>query len=264
MVVMKAYPKLPKPYKNCFPFSLGTTSYIYPDDYLPNILHLAPFVDEIELLFFADDHLPSSSQIREFKKIGKNYHLSFHVHLPLDIYLGHPDKKIRQKGVDRIQRIFDLCAGLKPTFYILHLEPISHTQTSSALEQWQDWLYESLTQIKGLPLCIENLMYPFAWLEGLVNYFQFPICLDIGHVIKAGFSLETYLKKYLPQTKMLHLHGCGGKRQADHLGLSHLKETDLILIMSYLKQYKGHLCLEMFSFEALVESLRILERGWNE
>ncbi len=46
------YKKLPEIYKNSFPFKISCPSFIYKDDYIPNIKMLAPFMDEIELLFF--------------------------------------------------------------------------------------------------------------------------------------------------------------------------------------------------------------------
>ena len=46
------YPALSKSYKGLFPFKICTTSFIYPDHYIPNVKMLGPFVDEIELLVF--------------------------------------------------------------------------------------------------------------------------------------------------------------------------------------------------------------------
>jgi len=49
---MTNYTALPKSYKHAYPFKLGTTSFIYPDGYVPNVKMLGPYMDEIELLFF--------------------------------------------------------------------------------------------------------------------------------------------------------------------------------------------------------------------
>jgi hypothetical protein len=37
------YPPLSKSYKGLFPFNIGTTSFIYPDDYVPNEKMLESF-----------------------------------------------------------------------------------------------------------------------------------------------------------------------------------------------------------------------------
>ena len=49
---IQGYPSLAKSYKGLYPFRLGTTSFIYPDQYVPNVKSVGPFVDEIELLLF--------------------------------------------------------------------------------------------------------------------------------------------------------------------------------------------------------------------
>jgi hypothetical protein len=46
------YPALNKSYKGLFPFNIGTTSFIYPDDYVPNVKMLGPYLGNIELLLF--------------------------------------------------------------------------------------------------------------------------------------------------------------------------------------------------------------------
>ncbi len=43
---------VPKSYKGSYQFRLGTTSFIYPDHYLPNVKMLGPYLNEIELLLF--------------------------------------------------------------------------------------------------------------------------------------------------------------------------------------------------------------------
>ena len=60
------YPALGKSYKGEFPFNIGTTSFIYPDDYVPNVKMLGPYLENIELLLFESQHtdaLPSTSSI---------------------------------------------------------------------------------------------------------------------------------------------------------------------------------------------------------
>jgi hypothetical protein len=56
-----------------YPFRLGTTSYIIPDDILPNALYLAGKVRDIELILFEVDdgpnNLPSPEVIEELTQI---------------------------------------------------------------------------------------------------------------------------------------------------------------------------------------------------
>ena len=57
--------------KKRFSFRLSAPSYIFPADYAANAAALAPFLDEIELLFFesACDSLPSLREIEKLRKL---------------------------------------------------------------------------------------------------------------------------------------------------------------------------------------------------
>jgi hypothetical protein len=41
--------------KGTFPFRLGTSSYIIPDEILPNIQYLKDLVDDVEIVLFESD-----------------------------------------------------------------------------------------------------------------------------------------------------------------------------------------------------------------
>ena len=74
------YPSLSKSYKGIFPFSIGTTSFIYPDDYVPNVKKLGPYLENIELLLFESnntDALPSKQVIRELVSLAKDFNLTY-------------------------------------------------------------------------------------------------------------------------------------------------------------------------------------------
>src|SRR5688500_10667676 len=76
------------------PFRVGSTSYVYPDDLLPNVRKLAEGVDvdDIELILFEVDdgpnNLPGESVVEEMRQLARLYHLTYTVHLPLDLRLG--------------------------------------------------------------------------------------------------------------------------------------------------------------------------------
>ena len=92
----QGYPSLIKSYKGMYPFKIGTTSFIYPDHYIPNVKMLGPYLDEIELLLFEStgtDALPSKSVIAELSRLAKDFDLTYNVHLPTDISISDPDPK---------------------------------------------------------------------------------------------------------------------------------------------------------------------------
>ena len=71
------------------PCRLGTTSYIVPDEILPNLRFLADRVDDVELVLFESDeysNLPTKSDVAEMGRIANDNDLTFTVHLPLDAW----------------------------------------------------------------------------------------------------------------------------------------------------------------------------------
>ncbi|NIA08702.1 MAG: hypothetical protein GWP10_02765 [Nitrospiraceae bacterium] len=122
---LMAYTALSRSYKGLFPFRIATTSYIYPDYILPNVEMLAPYLDEIELIFFEsdpEDGLPSRDDITSLAKIGQEQGIRYNVHLPIDIFLGDPDPGVRRYGIDIVKKIIDLTNPIDPSSYTLHLE----------------------------------------------------------------------------------------------------------------------------------------------
>ena len=50
-------PQLPTSFKHRFPFTLASTSFVYPDDYVPNVRRLGPYRGRNEKR--ADGSLPA-------------------------------------------------------------------------------------------------------------------------------------------------------------------------------------------------------------
>ena len=102
--------------KGKFPFRLGATSYIIPDDIVPNVRFLADKVDDIELVLFESDELaniPSSDVVAELDSLARDNDLTYTIHLPLDIHTGHAEEPERRKSVEKCLRIIDRMAPLE-------------------------------------------------------------------------------------------------------------------------------------------------------
>ncbi len=110
-------------------------------------------------------------------------------------------------------------------------------------------------------IAIETLSYPFEWIEDIVRNFGFSICLDIGHILIQKQDLRLYLKNYLPNTSIFHLHGF--QNDIDHLGIDRLPVPVLELILSHLRDYHGIVSIEVFSIDDLKSSLTTLEEIWG-
>src|SRR5512139_946621 len=108
--------------KGRFPFRLGTTSFILFDDYLPNILHLAPMVYDIELLFTdpSEAALPDLAAMQEIRRTADRSSLSLTVHLPYDRDIGAPDDMARTDALSDLVHVIERSRILNPSAWILH------------------------------------------------------------------------------------------------------------------------------------------------
>jgi len=252
-------------YRRLFPFKLATTSYIYPDYLIPNVAKLAPFFDEIELVLFeshGQDNLPDEEQIESLRDVRLQQGIDFNIHLPIDLYLGDADEKVRTSGLSTIKKIVEMTLCLNPSVYTLHLEQ----KNQGELEDWQSRLIRSMEEVCGWSvdpkrITIETLGYPFEWIEEIVRHFGFSICLDIGHILVSGQDLKCHFEKYFSRTSTIHLHGV--EDGVDHLGIDRLTDSALNLIMDRLSNFRGTVSIEVFSIDELKRSLVTLEEEWR-
>jgi len=258
--------------KNKFPFRIGTTSYIIPDDIIPNIKYLSEQVDDIEILLFESEeisNLPDNNTIAEMNQLAIENNLTYNIHLPVDIALGAKDKAIRKNSIQKCLRVIEKMQEVNPLAYILHLTcnpNIMGEGTTETIKDWLPFLQKSLLEIKqsGIDmslLCIETLSYPFHYLENLINEFNLSICLDVGHLLIYDYSLEEHLEKYINKTKVIHLHGAvDGK---DHKDITYLPKKTLSNIFAILQQNKlinRIVTLEIFNELDFLKSKKVLEQ----
>jgi sugar phosphate isomerase/epimerase len=264
-----SYPSLEKCYKRMFPFKLCTTSYIYPDHVIPNVVMLAPFLDEIELVLFESegkDNLPGEGEISQLISLSIDHKVNFNVHLPIDIFLGDRSEKVRSKAVSIVKRVIERTLCLNPSVYTLHFDIRNENgQEESDIETWRRRIIQSAEEIveygiRSNRISVETLGYPFEWIEDIIRDFGFSICLDIGHILIQDQDLRLYLDNYLADASIIHLHGF--QSGIDHLGIDKLPESALKLILSYIRHYRGIVSLEVFSIDDLKRSLIALEEKW--
>jgi len=261
-----------KSIKNRFPFRIGTSSYIIPDNLLPNVRYLANQVDDIEILLFESDEIsnfPSKNVIEEINKIALENSLTYNIHLPVDIALGATNKTIRKNSIQKCLRTIDLMQKVKPLAYILHLTgnpDIMGKGTTETIKDWLPYFSASLVEIEqyGIDMsliCVETLSYPFHYLDDIINKFNLSVCLDIGHLLIYNYSLKDHLNKYLQKTKVIHLHGIDNG--IDHKDISKLPKETLNEIFTVLEKNKKHnriVTLEIFNEQDFLISKKVLEK----
>ncbi len=252
--------QLPASCRGRYPFRLGTTSFIIPDDYLPNVRRLAPWFDEIELLFFEagpdDPGLVSAlAQVRQELGVGYN------VHLPVDLSLCDESPVVRRQAAARMARIIRSFAPLEASTATLHLGLPQGQRGLTALRCWQDHAREAMgrilefSRLDGRKISIETLDYPLAWLEAVIEDLDLGVCLDFGHLALAGVDWTSSYRRWAPRCDILHLHAAAGGR--DHQPLDCLSPEDGEVVREILSVFTGTVSLEVFSLPALQRSV-----GW--
>ncbi len=259
------YPSPEKSYKNHYPFKLGTTSFIYPDTYAPNVKMLGPYLDEIELLFMESNtsSLPSKHQIDELALLAKEFDLTYNIHLPSDIFLGNPDPSVRLYAVETVKRVVELAYTLTPSTWTLHLVHDEKGYEDSQLKKWLERIHKSLKQIvsggiNSRDISIETLSYPFEWLKEIIDELDLSVCVDLGHLFLYGFDPKAIFNTYSRRISILHLHGVENK--TDHIGLERLNMKHTETVVEILKTFTGVVSLEVFSYKHLASSLVYLEK----
>jgi sugar phosphate isomerase/epimerase len=253
-----------------YPFRLGTTSYIIPDDILPNARYLAGKVRDIELILFEVDdgpnNLPSPEVINELSEIAQENDLTYTVHLPLDLKLGE-DGSERDQSLVKAKRVIDCTRELNPWAYVLHLDGKS-VRTSTDIEQikrWQDHSVRALEIVSewaggAEKLAVENLeTYPLDFIQPVLDRIPVSRCVDVGHLWLDGHDPVPYLRAALPHTRVIHIHGIA---ERDHCSLAFMPQQKVRAVFDELLRanYDGVLTLELFSEEDFISSLDVIEK----
>jgi len=256
--------------KASFPFRLGTTSYIIPDDILPNIRYLAGKVDDVQLILFESDeisNLPPAHVIDELAAIGRGENLTYTVHFPLDVWLGAAEEVERMQSVDKCRRIIDLCHRLEVRTYALHLAPADPDDRGELpAADMPVWLKACGTSLKTLctelesprQLCLETLAYRFDVVDELLEAHDLGVCLDIGHLLLGKRDVEAHLARYAERLHLMHIHGVRDGR--DHHSLRYLDPEILQAAVQTLAAGDGYrvMTVEVFNEADFRESMEVL------
>jgi sugar phosphate isomerase/epimerase len=250
--------------KGRLPFRIGTTSYIIPDDIIANVRFLSPLVDDIELVLFESDELselPDTKTIETLRSIADGDGISYTIHLPLDIRLGHSNRTERKRSVEKCLRVMERTRPLNPHAYILHC----NKDCTEPAAVWNRNIENSIDALLGNgfapgKICPETLDYPFNQIEQLVEDKKLSVCLDIGHILLYRYPLAEYLNRYLKRSRVIHLHGVADGK--DHQDISMIDNRSLSLVFSLLhtdQVQQRVVTLEVFDNVSLKKSLSYLE-----
>jgi hypothetical protein len=264
-----SFPPLETVCKQRFPFTLACPSFVYPAGYVENVVHLAPFVDEIQLLFFesAPQSMPAPELIRELADIAVDQRITYNVHLPSDLYPGHPDRVQRRHAADVGRQFLARCAPLAPSTYTLHLNRNPVDLPPLPIEQWQEYLADTLARM--LPpdldrrrISVETLDYPFEQVAPVVAAMDCAVCMDMGHLMVHDVDIGAFFARWKERITIVHLHGVTG--QTDHQPLPRLSAERTKAVLTILQSFSGVVTLEVYSHAGLNASLAFLADRWPE
>jgi sugar phosphate isomerase/epimerase len=259
------------------PFRLGTTSYIIPDDIIPNVRFLVDKVQDIQLVLFevdeAQSNLPNREDVATLRSLALHNDLTYTVHLPLDLRLAGEAGEAHV-SLEKARRVIEATLGLQPRAFIVHLDGKEErfSKRKDVITRWREQAIQSLQLTANLVgdihlLAVENLEgYPIDFNDRAIAESGCARCVDIGHLWLDGHDPVEFFNGRFDQTAVIHLHGIG---ERDHQSLTWMPEKKIDGLLKFLSQndYRGVLTLEVFSeddfstsVQAVMESVkRILE-----
>jgi len=250
------------------PFRIGTTSYIIPDDILPNARFLAGKVQDIQLVLFElngdQSNLPDARQVEELNALASQHGLTYTVHLPLDLRLASEADEVHI-SLRKAQRVIEATLDLNPQAYIVHLDGKEERLTSDneVLTRWQQQAISSLQQTARLTgdikqLAVENLeSYPVDFNDRVIQQAGCSRCIDIGHLWLDGHDPVEFFTGRFEQTNVMHIHGI---QERDHQSLQQMPAQKMDDLFRYLLEHNftGVLTLEIFSEDDLNTSMQAI------
>ncbi|MBN1577923.1 MAG: TIM barrel protein [Chitinispirillaceae bacterium] len=257
--------------KGAFPFRIGCTSYVLPDEILPNISFMADKVDDIELVLFESQewsNLPDKTTFSSMQQIADEHDITYSVHFPIDCRAGAENAAERRKLLDQVTGIIRLTEKLPISGYLLHLEGLEDEHSTEQLQFWQEVTGEFCRQLVETVsvdphlICIENLGYSPLLHQQLIEKHHFSHCIDMGHLWMNGMEWRSHVSQVLEKTRIIHLHGVSGGK--DHQSLAmHAQPAQLQQLASMLQTYTGVVTLEVFGEEDTFSSLRCFGELWH-
>lgn len=248
-------------------FRLGSTSYVWPADILPNVHKLGPLVDDVELVLFeVDEHsnLPDAATVEALNGLAQRHQLTYTVHLPLDLSLAHPP------SLQKAEKVIACTRELSPWAYVLHLDGrlLENGPDPDTLARWTQDACRALEAVVAMigdasRLCVENLEnYAPEHLFPVLDEVPVSLCVDVGHLWLQARDPVSLLQEHLHRTRVVHLHGIGDR---DHQSLLHqgLEGVAPVLDLLSVRAYAGVLTLEVFSREDFFPSRQLVAEVVN-
>lgn len=247
------------------PFRIGTTSFLYPESWLGNVLRLAGRVDDVEILVF-EPEWPESEEMAALARVKREAGLTYTLHTPLGLSLASESEARRRTSVDVLRRVIEGTAPLEPDAYVVHVY-LGDREGDPPPRDLGGWRRRARTSLEAVleagvasaAVCVETLDYDFRLLEPVVEELGLSVALDLGHHYRDGRATREALARVLPRARIVQWHGVDASGR-DHRSLVHVprREARAVLDLLLAESFGGVLTLEVFREEDFEESLALL------
>lgn len=260
------------------PFRVGATSYIIEDDLVANALHLAPHVQDMQLVLFdlpgGPSNLPDAATVTRLAEIGAHRDLSYTVHLIEDLAgWSAPASTAAPPPLRSAQDVIARTQQLTPWAWVAHLDGRTVRAQGYPAAALATWCEQTATIVSRVGqaaggatrLAIENLEgYPPTFVDRVVAATAASRCVDVGHLWLDGHDPVEQLLASWPRLRVVHLHGVSADvavAHRDHRSLASMPEAalDSVIHLLLAQRYTGVLTLEIFGEADFWSSLRALE-----
>ena len=249
---------------------LGGTSWVLPGggNFFDNMRRLSNDVDDMEVVLWDNEYgsnIPTKADVKRLRDLRDKLNMSCCVHFSTNVSF-ETSEQARTRCEDKCLRTMELFSELDPYAWVLHL----HGELFGPLpSNNMPWFYEAtrksaqrLASATDFPekICAENLDFSLDYIIDIVKEVGFSVCLDIGHLVHTREDVKANVEKFLPYSRILHLHGVKpDEKLTDHVDLSYFDQTLLEWIFRKLADGRDRIMdLEVFEddFEKSINVLR--------
>lgn len=249
---------------------LGGTSWILPGggNFFDNMLCLSNDVDDMEIVLWDNQYgcnIPTRDEVKRLRDLREELDMSCCVHFSTNVSF-ETSPAGRTRCEDKCLRTMELFSELDPYAWVLHLHGELFGPVPS---KNMPWFYEvtrksaqRLASATDNPekICAENLDFSLDYIIDIVKEAGFSICLDLGHLVHTREDVKANVEKFLPYTRILHLHGVKpDENLTDHVDLSYYDQNMLEWIFRRLADGRDRIMdLEVFEqdYHTSIEFLR--------
>jgi sugar phosphate isomerase/epimerase len=157
-------------------------------------------------------------------------------------------------------RVVGATSKLDPICWTLHIPLPGEGERDGYLDRTMETLAPLIAELRSpRELAIENIHPVFEVEPPIIEEFGTSVCIDAGHLLHFGLDVWSFLDRWLPRCRNMHVHG--NAAEGDHKSLACLPRG---FLRKLFKRVSGEPCLqtvtvEVFGtsdFESSIEALK--------